>query len=778
MIIAEQSISLIVSTVNRAEPLRTLLLSLEQQSFANFEVIVVVGPVKDHTMEVLKPYDGRITICSCPSTNLSQSRNIGLLAARGDIVAFVDDDAVPCRRWLEQLNRLFALPGLDGTGGVVYLVHPRQPVLQHRQGVVSSLSEHIDVRLPGAAGIAPAGPGSQWVDRPMGTNMAFRRPAVLEAGGFDEFYQYIAEETDLALRLARAGRTVHTVKEAAVYHVPASSHNRQVFTHRGHWWQHATRSWTYYCIRNGQPSGETRRAVAKRCLSFVHGHWAMYLHLRKCGELSGPEVLAMGVGDLRGLLSGAAGGLVGPRRLIPQALSEQALQRIEPIQMFQSQAPTCQPAVDPVSGQQTSASIVDSPLRICLLSHSYPPDQFDGVGRLTNLMAQGLFQLGHTVHVLSGGDREQVAFYDGAYVHRAPYALDRYPSYHRFPNLYHALNHSHAVYEQVQRLILNDGIQIVDSPLWLFEGLVTLVSGAAPVVTRLVTAGRQVASLHGDRGADARLIGEMEKLLIQRADHVLPNTIATQKAAEDTYKVSLSPSRCTVVPYGIVPAAEEAARPFDPDRPPQPFTVLFVGRLEKRKGITDLFEAIPRVVEKVPQARFIFAGDDNSQHDGFQSQSGMDYPTYFADRHAKYRAAVSFLGAVHDDDLQRLYQSCDLFVAPSLYESFGLVYVEAMNYAKPVIGCHAGGIPEVVDDGVTGLLVPPQEPKALAEAIISLLSAPARLREMGMAGRGQVLTRFSYLQMARDFERVYRSVIRDFSPNRAVTDPVSDVAKE
>jgi glycogen synthase len=778
MTIASQSISLIVSTVNRAVPLGTLLRSLELQSYANFEVIVVVGPAHDNTQEVLSAYAGRITVLPCPSANLSQSRNIGILASRGDIVAFIDDDAVPCRCWLEQLNRLFALSGLDGTGGVVYLVHPRHPVVQHRQGIVSSLSEHTDVRSSGVHDLVPTGAGSQWVGRPMGTNMAFRRTVLLEAGGFDEFYQYIAEETDLALRLARAGRTVHPVKQAAVYHVPASSHNREVFTQRGRWWRQATRSWTYFCIRNGRPSGETRRSVARRCLSFVHGHWETYLRLHRGGELSSREVAGMGLGDLSGLLGGIVGGLSGPRRLIPQAVSEQALSTVEPLQLFQNPASACQPAVDPVNARQPNITIIDPPLRICLLSHTYPPSHYDGVGRLTNLMAQGLFQLGHSVHVVSGGDHEQVSFYDGAFVHRIPYALDRYPSYKRFTNLHHALNNSHAVYDQVRRLMLNDGIQIVDSPLWLFEGLVTLVSGMAPVVARLVTAGRQVAGIHGDRGEDARLVGEMEKLLIQRAHHVLPNTLATLAAAESTYDLHLSRSRCTVVPYGIVPAAEEATRPFDPDHPPQTLMVLFVGRLEKRKGVTDLFEAIPLVVDRIPNARFVFAGDDNSRHDGFQNETGMDYPTYFAERQKKYAASVSFTGAVGDEDLQRLYQSCDLFVAPSLYESFGLVYVEAMNYAKPVIGCHAGGIPEVVDDGVTGLLVPPQEPRALAGAIISLLSSPERLRDMGMAGRAQVLARFSHVQMARDFERVYRAVIREFPSGQLAAGPASDVCKE
>jgi len=84
-----------------------------------------------------------------------------------------------------------------------------------------------------------------------------------------------------------------------------------------------------------------------------------------------------------------------------------------------------------------------------------------------------------------------------------------------------------------------------------------------------------------------------------------------------------------------------------------------------------------------------------------------------------------------------------------------------MNYAKPVIGCHVGGVPEVVEDGVTGLLVDPEAPSALAEAIVSMLNSPTRLYEMGMAGRQRLLEKFTYIQMARNFERVYRAVLQN-----------------
>jgi hypothetical protein len=255
-------------------------------------------------------------------------------------------------------------------------------------------------------------------------------------------------------------------------------------------------------------------------------------------------------------------------------------------------------------------------------------------------------------------------------------------------------------------------------------------------------------------------MGEMERELLTHANHILPNTRATLKAVEKTYGIRIEEGKYTVVPYGVVPVSEEETRPFDVEAPPDTLTVLYVGRLERRKGILDLFEAIPEIVRRIPSARFIIVGQDNSEHDGFQGRMKMDYPTYFTHRFEEFLPYVEFTGMVSDETLQSLYQSCDLLVAPSLYESFGLIYLEAMNYAKPVIGCHTGGVPEVVEQGVTGLLVDPEAPSALTEAVVSMLSSPRRLREMGIAGRQQLMDKFTYIQMAKNFARVYRTVLQ------------------
>lgn len=771
------TISVVINTTDRAVQLGTVLKALQQQSYPHFEVVVVVGPTKDNTLEVLAEYALRVRILRCPKANLSQSRNIGLLATQGDIIAFLDDDAVPSRRWLEQLARLFENPDLDATGGVVYFGYPTDvlPGVQYRIGTISALLEQVDVRDSWLEDLAPPGESTQWVGRMMGANMAFRRQALLEVGGFDEFYVFIAEETDLVLRLVRAGKTVHAVKEAAVYHFPASSRNRVIFTYRGRWWLQ-TRSGIYYALKNGPGAGDSWRAVITRCLHLTHGHWLWAGQLHREKRIPWRLMWKIRLEDLYAFSAGVIGALFRRRQLIPPAQAEAAMHVSESILPFQKESAMLQPPLDPITGAQPAVVSSEPSLRICLLSYTYPPSKFDGVGRLTNLMAKGLYEAGHSVHVITHGEKERISFYDGAYVHEIPYQLERYGTYRRFDRTFHGLNNSHAVYERVRSLVINEGIQLVDSPLWLYQGLVTEVSRLVPVVVRLVTALRQVSAIQNEHDADTRLMGEMEQLLIEQADHLLPNTRATFEAVQKIYGVTPPESRYTIVPYGIVPVSDAEIRPFEASRH-GPLTVLFVGRLEKRKGILDLFGAIPQVLRQLPDVRFIIAGADNSMHDGFADQHGMTYPAHFVHRHGAYAPNVQFTGEIGDVQLQALYQTCDVFVAPSLYESFGLVYLEAMNYAKPVLGCRAGGVPEVVEEGVTGLLVEPEAPAALAEALVAMLRSPEQLRALGLAGREQVLSRFSYLQMARNFADVYRRVIGEFKAT-ATGDLLEDLLEE
>ena len=115
--IRQTSISVIISTYNRAVTLADCLLSLQRQTHSTFEVIVVVGPCTDATLQILAEHGRHCKIISCSERNLSYSRNLGVAAAEGEICAFIDDDAVAHPHWLERLAAAYANPLVGGAGG-------------------------------------------------------------------------------------------------------------------------------------------------------------------------------------------------------------------------------------------------------------------------------------------------------------------------------------------------------------------------------------------------------------------------------------------------------------------------------------------------------------------------------------------------------------------------------------------------------------------------------------------------------------------------------------
>jgi phosphatidylinositol alpha-mannosyltransferase len=185
------------------------------------------------------------------------------------------------------------------------------------------------------------------------------------------------------------------------------------------------------------------------------------------------------------------------------------------------------------------------------------------------------------------------------------------------------------------------------------------------------------------------------------------------------------PSDYRVIPNGIDFARFFTRHPplarFADSRP----TVLFVGRLEKRKGLKFLLRAWPKVLERQPNARLVVVGRGRPL-EGYRR---------FAARQGWSPEDVVFAGYVSSEDLPRYYQSCDVFCAPNTgQESFGIVLLEAMAAGAPIVASDIPGYRDVVSDGVQGLLVEPQNPGAVADAICRLLGNPelrANMRRVG-----------------------------------------------
>lgn len=163
------------------------------------------------------------------------------------------------------------------------------------------------------------------------------------------------------------------------------------------------------------------------------------------------------------------------------------------------------------------------------------------------------------------------------------------------------------------------------------------------------------------------------------------------------------------------------------------------------KGLQYLIEAAPGVVRAVPQARFLLVGMDE-----------MEGRLHQKAREAGMEGIIAFAG--FQDDLKKLYAACDLAVLPSLREGLPLFLVEAMCMQLPVVATNVGGIPELVSAPQSGLLVPPRDAGALAEALAAVMGDAQRREAMGRAARDRALRTFRIERMVEDRQRYYEQV--------------------
>jgi glycosyltransferase involved in cell wall biosynthesis len=204
-----------------------------------------------------------------------------------------------------------------------------------------------------------------------------------------------------------------------------------------------------------------------------------------------------------------------------------------------------------------------------------------------------------------------------------------------------------------------------------------------------------------------------------------------------------------IVHYGIVPGPP----PTDPPAEPR---LAVVGRLIPIKAHDVLLAALTRVREELPEATLEIAGE-----------GPLDAELRATVTRLGLRDAVSFLGRVAP--AAPVFERSAVVVVPSRGEGFGMVALEAMERGRAVVASDVGGLPEIVEDGVTGIVVPPDEPEALAAALLGLLRDPARAAAMGAAGRDRALAAFSQGGCTDRMEELYRAALETGSRRRSRT---------
>jgi D-inositol-3-phosphate glycosyltransferase len=248
-----------------------------------------------------------------------------------------------------------------------------------------------------------------------------------------------------------------------------------------------------------------------------------------------------------------------------------------------------------------------------------------------------------------------------------------------------------------------------------------------------------------------------ERDLARRVDAVVA-TCRDERA--ELVGLGADPARIEVVPCGIDPAVFAPCGPAE-GRPASPgdrrLRIVAVGRLVPRKGIDDAIRALAGV----PGAELVVVGGPPAGALGTDPEAarlrGVARTAGVADR-------VVLRGRLGHGEVARVLRSADIALAAPWYEPFGIVPLEAMACGLPVVGTAVGGLLDTVVDGVTGLLVPPRDPAALAAALRTLASDPGRRQRMGRAGAHRARARYDWATVAARTLAVYEQLVAAAAP--------------
>ena len=383
-------------------------------------------------------------------------------------------------------------------------------------------------------------------------------------------------------------------------------------------------------------------------------------------------------------------------------------------------------------------------MRVAVLTREYPPDVYGGAGvHVAALVPQLRALLDVDVHCF-GAPR------DGAHAHASDPGLS-------------AANH--ALQTLSVDLVMADavvGADLVHSHTWyanLAGHLARTLHGMPHVVTAHSLEPRRPWKAE-QLGGGYRVSSWAERTSYEHADAVIAVSEGMRTDVLDCYP-ALHPERVHVVRNGIDPQAyrpvdgtEALARlGVDPARP----VVTFIGRVTRQKGLEHLLAAAHRMD---PAAQLLLcAGAPDTP------QIAAETAATVAELAAARPGVVWVQQMLPPETVRAVLSAATVFVCPSVYEPLGIVNLEAMACGTPVVASDVGGIPEVVDDRVTGLLVPfdQHDPAGfaanLAQRVNDLLANPARAAAMGRAGRERAVREFSWSTVAQRTVELYRSVV-------------------
>jgi glycosyltransferase involved in cell wall biosynthesis len=423
------------------------------------------------------------------------------------------------------------------------------------------------------------------------------------------------------------------------------------------------------------------------------------------------------------------------------------------------------------------------PLKVMMFSTEYPPDIIGGLGTHVFELATGLGRAGIRLNVLALTPHESRTRSDAEVsVHliaRNSLRAESSGNFEMYAMLREVFRFNDALVSQGQRLIEagGDPPDLIHCHEWFTVPAAIKLRElfGVPIVCTIHLLHDPLTAWYGQE-IDPE-ISRLEKQYYPQPDRLI--TVSHSMAALIQATHQIEAERIHVIHNGcdLQLFAQPPLKPAQVIKLRQTIAaedekiVLYAGRITPQKGITALYESAALVVARFPRVRYLIVGD-------FRSFDAADTIQRLEQRFPQLQPHIKLLGKLPRQQLAALYQVADLTLVPSIYEPFGYAAIEAMAAGVPVVATRIGGLAEIIEDGVTGLLVPVEQPPAgpfkidiqsLVDAQWSLLRDASRARRIGKAARQSVTNRFTRETMIESTLSVYRKTVAKPGPRNLQT---------
>jgi glycosyltransferase involved in cell wall biosynthesis/GT2 family glycosyltransferase len=642
-------LSVIIPTYNRKETLKTTLLSLNDQIFKDFEVIVADDGSSDGTEQAVKALTLSYPIRHVWQKNSGRSaaRNMGLEKAAGEIILFIDDHIVVDSRLIEEHVKYHGKYGAEVVRGRVEFIEEAKDAPKG--------TEYVD-----ESGFKAPGYEQQPFRIFITNNISIKKRALMSVFGFDEdFKEYGLQDAEMGWRLKESGCRFKVNPNAVGY----------IF---GVGWTYEQR-----CLR--------RRQVGRSSVLFYKKHPSLLVKINLSAHL-----LTI---------------------LIQKVLSMFEKRLPKELLMFYNFSTGVKEGFEKYNAKYFSkmhSRFKGVKQSILFVSHI---SDLSGAPISLSLLVKNLNK---------GKYHPIVALPDpGPIKSKLNTSNINYQVYK--DNFIHKIFPSLKIYRilkerQIDLIYLN-----TSATIWAAKAARPL---GIPVISHI----REDLRGPNNLVIRAKIRSWSDKIIL--ISNWMKSFIRSNKA---------------VVVHNAIDISD--FRSLDPDRVRLEFDlkgkiIVFVGSLEERKGVRHLIKAFPAIRASVPDAKLLIVGKPLPGQKNYLNTL----------KSLAKNGNIIFMGT--RPDVYDVMAAGDLLVAPSLSEPFGRIIIEAMGCGKPVVATNVGGIPEIIEDGKTGLLVPPGNEKSLADAVIKLLTNRPLADSLAAAGRERAEKHFDIGIQVKEIERI------------------------